>query len=394
MDSEHLTNIEVSNLSSKVTSTIVFDGDGVNEKTGEEDVTKETCCGVAEEQRVVAPAVSNTSTDAVSSETATQQQQNQTQQPEQFSSTTSVVARVEELIQNPHQSSSSVTTTCVPTKAVATPVTSVTANSLTVKTIPPEAVSTTQLKKKKVKRKATTAKPSVSKDSSNTFAKEGTANPASTINYSAILGDMKVATDVVDQTVVGAVHNIQVMLQTYGPLTHAQLKHNLPPLSSEKLQQTLDILVALGILQIVDEEKTAINIAQKNSSHNSAVSDTTNVLNTAELSREASAPELKQSCSAAPRYVFMMNGKPKQPRFDNITVPKEARIIRNKTESNIKEMTERIQILRKELIKSASTRRNSAHSVLREMIKSYPSIHNDPLFSAALENARKLGADI
>jgi hypothetical protein len=213
------------------------------------------------------------------------------------------------------------------------------------------------------------------------------------VNHNGILEDYKVATSVVDINVVRAVHHIQTILQIYGPLTHAQLKHNLPPtlvglIDNSKLQQILDVLVALGILNIVDEEKTAAAAAQSRSTTFSTT-DTDGKGTIATNQDSTSAPQ----CSATVRYVFRMSGG-KLPRFDNITVPSEVATLNRIAETNIEEITDRIKLLRKELIQTGPTRRRTAHSFLSELLQKYPSLQNDALYSAALENTHKLGRDI
>jgi hypothetical protein len=214
------------------------------------------------------------------------------------------------------------------------------------------------------------------------------------VNHNGILEDYKVATSVVDLNVVRVVHHIQTMLQIYGPLTHAQLKHNLPStlvghIDSSKLQQILDVLVALGILNIVDEEKTAAAAAAQSRSTTISTTDTDGKGTIATNQDSTSAPQSR----AMIRYVFMMSGG-KLPRFDNITVPGEVATLNRIAETNIEEITDRIKLLRQELIQTGPTRRRTAHSFLSEMLQKYPSLQNDALYSAALENAHKLGRDI
>ncbi len=260
-------------------------------------------------------------------------------------------------------------------------------------------------KKKKAKRKQTGGESSnvnftttTAGAISSTTMDTGTATSSALhneVNYSAILEDYKVATSIVDINVVRAVHHIQTMLQIYGPLTYAQLKHNLPTSlvgltdnNSNKLQQILDILVALGILNVVDEEKTAAAAKSRTNTNNNFTAYTEVNTNTTKKQDATTARS-----TATTRYVFLMkDGGP--PRFDNITVPNEVAILNKMAEINVEEITDRIKLLRQELIQTGPTRRRTAHPFLSELMQKYPSLQEDTLFSAALENAQRLGADI
>jgi hypothetical protein len=216
-------------------------------------------------------------------------------------------------------------------------------------------------------------------------------------SHNGILEDYKVATSIVDVNVVRAVHHIQTMLQIYGPLTHAQLKHNLPStlvglIDNSKLQQILDVLVALGILNIVDEEKTAAAAAAAKAKSRSTALSTTGTDDKGTIAINQDSTSAPRS-SVAVRYVFMMSGG-KMPRFDNITVPMEITTLNSIAETNMEEITDRIKLLRQELIQTGPSRRRTAHSFLSELLQKYPSLQNDALYSAALENAHKLGRDI
>jgi len=178
-----------------------------------------------------------------------------------------------------------------------------------------------------------------------------------------------------------------------GPLTYAQLQNNMPPLLPPgKLQEVLDIMVALGVLSIVDEENTRAKLLsqQKGDAGTPAASaSASSVAAPMEIDVNGTTPETPSVPAVPPttcypvRYVFLKG----QPRFDNITVPDVIDLL-ELSEKEVNEMTDRIKMLREELVKSAASRRSTATGFLTEMMQKYPYLSNDELYSAALESCQ------
>jgi hypothetical protein len=61
----------------------------------------------------------------------------------------------------------------------------------------------------------------------------------------------------VDPSIVQTVHDLLELLQIYGPLTKSQLEFNLPP--SRHVADIVDLLVALGVVQVVNIPSNAIS---------------------------------------------------------------------------------------------------------------------------------------
>jgi hypothetical protein len=243
-----------------------------------------------------------------------------------------------------------------------------------------------------------------------------------------------------------------------GPLTFDQLKHNLPTKISppEKLQHVLDILVVIGLLSIVDEEKTienlgkvsrgesisssskeskggknksslspslsqaqaippaagaststananpsATNANNETSGQASAPAPTPMDIDQERKTNEAKAPSAKQQKEATAtststtiptikRYVYL-NGTP---RFDNMqVVPNHLLKLLDLSTNEIKDATERIKLLRQQLIRPAPARRQTAHHFFQStMFETYPYLTQDPLYTAAMDNVRKARA--
>jgi len=155
----------------------------------------------------------------------------------------------------------------------------------------------------------------------------------------------------VDEEVVKATKAIPILLQQYGPLTLEQIHGNLPnskDLELDSTRQVVDILVALELVGVV------------------AASD------------EPSSPN---------RFVNLDG----TPRFDNLlVVPNQLVDLLELGQNEMDDMVKRIQLLRQELVLPAAIRRQHALEFIQnKLIKEFPYLANDPLYSAAIDNLTK-----
>jgi hypothetical protein len=148
-----------------------------------------------------------------------------------------------------------------------------------------------------------------------------------------------------DPHVVTTVHDLMGLLQLYGPLTLAQLDHNLPPppprggggavgWNQHLLSDIVQLLVATGVVQAVQD----------------------------------SQPLQYCMCSGIPRADVVLPSR----------IMGELEMTRDQTEKSV----QRVAILKQALLEGTP-----AKEVLKTMLRDHPDIVNDPVYLAALRNA-------
>jgi hypothetical protein len=148
-----------------------------------------------------------------------------------------------------------------------------------------------------------------------------------------------------DPHVVTTVHDLMGLLQLYGPLTLAQLDHNLPPppprggggavgWNQHLLSDIVQLLVATGVVQAVQD----------------------------------SQPLQYCMCSGIPRADVVLPSR----------IMGELEMTRDQTEKSV----QRVAFLKQALLEGTP-----AKEVLKTMLRDHPDIVNDPVYLAALRNA-------
>lgn len=189
---------------------------------------------------------------------------------------------------------------------------------------------------------------------------------------------------IADPVVVEAVHNLLAMLQTYGPLTYAQLEFNLPTMNPpNKLKQILDVLLVTGVVNLLRETPRSGDEGKED------------VVETEpEATSEAAAAKTDNTGSPPPasvdRYCFL-RGDTFRGVGDTVRVPDVLPAL-EAARREITESEERIAILREKLRADDGRTRTSARDALQAMERRWPSLADDPVYATALKNSCRSNA--
>jgi hypothetical protein len=149
-----------------------------------------------------------------------------------------------------------------------------------------------------------------------------------------------------DAHVVQITHDVLGLLQLYGPLSKAQLEYNLPP-CRRSLQDILELLVALGVVRIVD---TGVGTSE------------------------------------------LLYGTFSTTRHD-VILPQQVLPALESAHAEYRASLKRGQLL-KEYLKNTSPSSPAPHALLQNILIEFPDIRNDPVYVAAMRNLGVVDAQL